>query len=61
LLCLFEYDLNWDKYVSDLVTRDAFMIKYGDCNIFMNYVQRKLKNERAFEKWVDVGNFTELH
>lgn len=46
LICLMEFDLDWDSYVSELVKQDAFSFKSGDREIFKDYVDRMLKDEK---------------
>jgi hypothetical protein len=45
LLCKFEYNDDFDHYVSDLVTQDALNMRNGDCGVFQAYVKRRLQDE----------------
>lgn len=45
LICQFEYDLDWDHYLSELVRQDAFSILGGERNIFKDYAERVLEDE----------------
>lgn len=51
LICQFEYDLDWDAYVSELVKEDAFSITSGDRQIFQDYVERMLKDEQRYSDY----------
>jgi hypothetical protein len=45
LLCKFEYNDDFDHYVSDLVTQDALNVKNGDRGVFKEYVKSRLQGE----------------
>ncbi|MFB5600873.1 MAG: hypothetical protein ACE5SW_11685 [Nitrososphaeraceae archaeon] len=46
LICKFEYNDDFDHYVSELVAQDALNIsRSGDCGIFQEYARRMLQGE----------------
>lgn len=46
LLCKFEFNDDFDHYVSQIVTQDALNVKKsGDCGIFQEYVKKILLQE----------------
>jgi hypothetical protein len=45
LICQFEYDHDWNAYVSELVRQDAFSMLSGDRNLFKDYAERVLADE----------------
>ena len=56
LLCKFEYNDDFDHYVSDLVTQDALNVKNGDRGIFREYVKNRLQGESGKSAVSDSSN-----